>query len=142
MLQIFEKRKDHIPDLQRIYLEIRRKTFYWLEDIKDYNLADFERDTQGEFILVAVYNKKVVGFISLWMSGNFIHHLYIDEKYQGKNIGTKLLDEAIKVMNSPITLKCLAKNTNAVKFYESKGFIAKEKGVSNHGEYILYELIK
>lgn len=142
MLQIVEKRKDYIQDLQRIYLESRRKTFYWLEDIKDYNLTDFERDTQGEFILVALFNDKVVGFISLWMSGNFIHHLYIYEKYQGKNIGTKLLDEAIKVMNSPITLKCLAKNTNAVKFYESNGFIEKEKGVSNHGEYILYELKK
>lgn len=142
MLQIVEKRKDHIQDLQRIYLESRRKTFYWLEDIEDYNLTDFERDTQGEFILVALFNDKVVGFISLWMSGNFIHHLYIDEKYHGKNIGTKLLDEGIKVMNSPITLKCLAKNTNAVKFYKSKGFVEKEKGVSNHGEYILYELKK
>ncbi|KUJ62981.1 hypothetical protein AR687_06195 [Flavobacteriaceae bacterium CRH] len=142
MLQIFEKRKDHIADLQRIYLEIRRKTFYWLEDSKDYHLSDFERDTEGEFVLVAVYNDKVAGFISLWMSGNFIHHLYIDEIYQGKNIGTKLLDEAIKIMLSPITLKCLAKNTNAVKFYESKGFSVKEKGTSNHGEYILYELKK
>ncbi|MBF4515932.1 GNAT family N-acetyltransferase [Flavobacterium sp. ANB] len=142
MLQIFEKRKDHIPDLQRIYLEVRRKTFHWLEDVKEYNLTDFERDTQGEFILVAVYNDEVAGFISLWMSGNFIHHLYIDEKYQGKNIGTKLLDEAIKVMNSPITLKCLAKNTNAIQFYESKGFTEKEKAFSNHGQYILYELTK
>ena len=40
MLQIFEKRASHIPVLQRIFLESRQKTFYWL-DTSDYNLNDF-----------------------------------------------------------------------------------------------------
>ena len=142
MIQIFEKNKDHIPDLQRIFLEVRRKTFYWLEDVADYKLSDFDKETEGEFVLVAVLNDKVVGFISLWLPDNFIHHLYIDEKYQHQNIGSILLDEAIKVMDSPIKLKCLVKNENAIKFYEKKGFAAIEKGVSNHGEYILYGFLK
>ncbi|WP_456312128.1 GNAT family N-acetyltransferase [Pseudomonas shirazensis] len=142
MLQISEKRKDHIPDLQRIFLEVRQKTFYWLEDSKDYNLNDFERETEGEFVLVAVLDGKAVGFISLWMADNFVHHLYIDEKYQHQNIGSLLLDEAIKIMKSPVKLKCLVKNKNAVKFYEKKGFTAIEKGNANHGEYILYALVK
>src|SRR3954467_2238281 len=142
MIQIFEKNKTHIPDLQRIFLEVRQKTFYWVEDTKDYHLTDFERETEGEFVLVAVLNGKVVGFISLWMADNFIHHLYIDENYQHQNIGTLLLDEALKIMNSPIKLKCLVKNENALKFYEKKGFVAIEKGVSNHGEYILYAFLK
>lgn len=142
MIQIFEKNKTHIPDLQRIFLEVRQKTFYWVEDTKDYHLTDFERETEREFVLVAVLNGKVVGFISLWMADNFIHHLYIDENYQHQNIGTLLLDEGIKIMNSPIKLKCLVKNENAVKFYEKKGFVAIEKGVSNHGEYILYAFLK
>lgn len=76
------------------------------------------------------------------MADNFIHHLYIDENYQHQNIGSIVLDEAIKIMNSPVKLKCLVKNEKAVKFYEKKGFIALEKGVSNHGEYILYALAK
>lgn len=142
MIQIFEKNKNHIPDLQRIFLEVRRKTFYWLEDVVDYKLTDFDHETEGEFVLVAVLNKKPVGFISLWMADNFIHHLYIDENYQHQNIGSILLDEAIKIMNSPVKLKCLVKNEKAIKFYEKKGFIALEKGVSNHGEYILYALAK
>lgn len=142
MIQIFEKNKTHVLDLQRIFLEVRQKTFYWVEDTKDYHLTDFERETEGEFVLVAVLNGKAVGFISLWMADNFIHHLYIDENYQHQNIGTLLLDEAIKIMNSPIKLKCLVKNENAVKFYEKKGFVAIEKGISNHGEYILYAYLK
>jgi ribosomal protein S18 acetylase RimI-like enzyme len=142
MIQIFEKNKNHIPDLKRIFLEVRQKTFYWLEDSIEYNLDDFDRETAGEFVLVAVLNNKAVGFISLWLPDNFIHHLYIDEGHQHKNIGTILLNEAIKTMNSPITLKCLIQNTKAVEFYIKKGFIEKEKGFSNHGEYILFVLEK
>lgn len=140
MIQIFEKRKNNIPDLRRIFLEVRQKTFYWLEDAADYKLSDFDRETDGEFILVAVLDGNAVGFISLWMADQFVHHLYIDEKYQNQNIGSLLLDEAIKIMDFPIKLKCLMRNENAVKFYEKKGFTPLEKGVSTHGEYILYAL--
>jgi ribosomal protein S18 acetylase RimI-like enzyme len=141
MIQIFEKNKNHIPDLRRIFLEVRQKTFYWI-DTENYKLTDFDREVEGEFVLVAVLNDTVVGFISLWLPDNFIHHLYIDEEYQHQNIGTLLLDEAIKIMDSPIKLKCLVKNEKAVKFYNKKGFTAIEKGISNHGEYILYALNK
>jgi ribosomal protein S18 acetylase RimI-like enzyme len=137
MLQIVEKNKNHIADLQRIFLEVRQKTFYWL-DTQDYNLTDFDHETEAEFVLVAVYNNKVVGFISLWLPGNFIHHFYIDEYYQQHQIGTKLLDEVILIMNSPITLKCLEKNTKAIEFYKKRGFVATDKGVSEHGEYISF----
>ena len=141
MLQIVEKNKKHIPDLQRIFLEVRQKTFYWL-DTQNYNLTDFDSETEGEFILVAVFNDEVVGFISLWLPDNFIHHFYIDEIYQHHKIGTKLLKEAIQIMNTPIKLKCLEKNIIAIDFYKKKGFIPIDKGVSNHGEYILFALQK
>ena len=141
MLQIVEKNKNHIADLQRIFLEVRKKTFYWL-DTQDYNLTDFDDETKGEFVLVALFNNKVVGFISLWLRGSFIHHFYIDDEYQQHKIGTKLLEEAIEIMNTPITLKCLEKNTKAIEFYKKKGFVAVDKGISDHGEYILFALHK
>jgi len=141
MLQIVEKNKSHIVDLRRIFLEVRQNTFYWL-DTQEYNLSDFDRDTEGEFILVALFNDKVVGFISLWLKGNFIHHFYIDEEFQQHKIGTRLLDEAIKIMKPPVTLKCLEKNTKANEFYKKKGFVAIDKGISDHGAYILFALNK
>ena len=139
MLQIVEKNKNHIADLQRIFLKVRQKTFYWL-DTQNYNLTDFDHETQAEFVLVALFDSKVVGFISLWLPGNFIHHFYIDEEYQQHKIGSKLLEEAIQIMKTPITLKCLEKNTGAIAFYKNKGFVAKEKGVSDHGDYVLFAL--
>ncbi len=87
MIQIFKKNKNNIHELQRIFLDVRKKNFNWLDDVVDYTLSDFDRETEGEFVLTAVLNGKVVGFISLWMAENFIHHLYIDEKYQHQNIG-------------------------------------------------------
>ncbi|QOG00953.1 GNAT family N-acetyltransferase [Flavobacterium sp. MDT1-60] len=141
MLQIVEKNKNHITDLQRIFQEVRQKTFYWL-DTQNYNLTDFDHETQGEFVLVALFNDKVVGFISLWLPGNFIHHFYIDDEFQQHKIGTKLLEEAIQIMKTPITLKCLEKNTRAIEFYKKRGFIAGDKGISDHGEYISFVLHK
>lgn len=141
MLQIVEKNKNHIVHLQRIFLEVRQKTFYWL-DTQNYNLTDFDRETEGEFVLVALFDSKVVGFISLWLPGNFIHHFYIDEDYQQHQIGTKLLEEAILIMNFPITLKCLEKNTIAIEFYKKRGFVAEDRGISVHGEYISFALHK
>ena len=139
MLQIVEKNKNHIADLQRIFLEVRQKTFYWL-DTENYNITDFDFETEGEFVLVALYDSKVVGFISLWFAGNFIHHFYIDETFQGHKIGTKLLEEALQIMKTPVTLKCLEKNAKAIEFYKEKGFEAEEKGISDHGDYILFVL--
>lgn len=141
MLQIVEKNKNHIADLQRIFLEVRQKTFYWL-DTQKYNLTDFDQETEGEFVLVALFNGKVIGFISLWLPGNFIHHFYIEQDYQQQQIGTKLMEEAIQKMNFPITLKCLEKNTKAIDFYKKKGFVAIAKGVSDHGEYFSFALNK
>jgi len=141
MLQIVEKNKNHVTDLRRIFLEVRQKTFYWL-DTQNYNLTDFDYETQSEFILVALFNDKVVGFISLWLKGNFIHHFYIDAEYQQHTIGSKLLEEAIQAMKTPITLKCLEKNTRAIAFYKKKGFVATDKGISEHGAYFLFTLQK
>jgi ribosomal protein S18 acetylase RimI-like enzyme len=141
MLRIVEKNKNHITDLQRIFLEVRQKTFYWL-DTHNFYLTDFDRETQGEFVLVAMFNDEVVGFISLWLPGNFIHHFYIDAEFQQHKIGTKLLEEAIQIMKTPITLKCLEKNIRAIEFYKKRGFVATGKGISNHGEYISFALHK
>lgn len=141
MLRIVEKNKNHITDLQRIFLEVRQKTFYWL-DTHNFHLSDFDHETQGEFVLVAMFNNKVVGFISLWLPGNFIHHFYIDAEFQQHKIGTKLLEEAIQIMETPITLKCLEKNIRAIEFYKKRGFVATDKGISNHGEYISFALHK
>ncbi|PBJ14267.1 GNAT family N-acetyltransferase [Flavobacterium sp. ACN6] len=129
--------KDY-PVLKELFLKERKKTFSWL-DTSEYQLDDFEKYTQGEYMLAAFINDIPVAFISIWMPTNFVHHLYVDEKYQGKKIGTELLKAAIAVTKSAVTLKCLENNTKAIEFYKRKGFTEKEKGQSEHGSYILFQ---
>lgn len=138
-MQIEEIRNIDRDALRKLFLTERQRTFSWL-DTSAYQLDDFEKFTQGELILVALIDTIPVGFISIWLPNNFIHHLYVHQKYHGQNIGTALLKAAIKKTNFPITLKCLENNKNAVDFYLKKGFTAKSKGKSEHGTYILFEL--
>ncbi|MBS7254725.1 GNAT family N-acetyltransferase [Flavobacterium branchiicola] len=140
-IEIREIRKDDCDRLRVLFLKERQNTFTWL-DISAFSLEDFDKHTQGEFILVALLDAIPVGFISIWMPTNFIHNLYIDQDYQDKGIGTKLLEETIHKIGYPLSLKCLEKNTKAVAFYERKGFAAKEKGNSENGTYILFSKLK
>ncbi|CDH26483.1 conserved hypothetical protein [Xenorhabdus bovienii str. kraussei Becker Underwood] len=54
----------------------RKVTFTWL-NTDNYQLTDFDKDTEGEMIYIAVENDKVLGFISVWAQNHFIHHLYV-----------------------------------------------------------------
>lgn len=140
-MKIREIRKSDLDSLRNIFLKERQTTFSWI-DSNTYNLQDFDIETKGEYILTAVSDDIVIAFISVWVEDNFIHHLYVDQKYQGKGIGTQLLKAALNKSGFPVTLKCLEKNTQAVNFYKSKGFIEKEKGKTEQGTYILFQLLK
>lgn len=139
MVEITEHNKSHLPDLRKLFLQERQSTFVWVNQ-SEFRLKDFERETEGEYILIAIENGILIGFISVWERNNFIHHLYIDKKYHGQGVGTKLLHAIIAKIGFPITLKCLENNTKAVNFYIKKGFTQKERGLSGHGGYILFEL--
>ncbi|KAF2517017.1 GNAT family N-acetyltransferase [Flavobacterium foetidum] len=138
---ITEARNSDFPYLRTLFLNERIATFSWLDTAK-FKLEDFDKETQGELILIVILDEKPVGFISIWIPNNFIHHLYIQQQYQNTGLATALLKTAIEKTKLPIRLKCLVKNTKAVNFYRRKGFIEKSKGQSPNGEYILFELTK
>ncbi|KIA98658.1 GCN5 family acetyltransferase [Flavobacterium sp. KMS] len=140
-MEIVEIRKSNLDSLRKIFLEERQTTFSWI-DSATFHLYDFDTETEGEYILVAILDDITIGFISIWLPDNFIHHLYVDKKYHGKGIGTQLLKAALRKTNFPVTLKCLENNIQAVNFYKRKGFIEKGKGESKQGTFILFELVK
>lgn len=140
-MEIIKIRKTDYPSLRTLFLKERQTTFSWI-DSSHFHLKDFDTAIRDEEVLVAIIDSVAVGFISIWMPEKFIHHLYVDQKYHDKGIGTQLLKAAIDKANFPITLKCLEKNTEAVAFYKRKGFIETERGPSEHGDYILFELLK
>ena len=138
-VKIFEKKQKDLVELRILFLEVRRKTFLWT-DISTLALLDFDEETEGEYILVARADNKIVGFISVWLADNFIHHLYVDIDYHNLGIGTKLLNRVIEKIGFPVGLKCIEKNKSAIEFYLKRGFTEKGKGLSEDEVYILLEL--
>lgn len=121
--------------LSQIYFNVRHANFIWLE----HGLSSFNQDTAGEFILVARVDDEIVGFASVWLMDNFLHHLYIANHFQRKGIGTMLLNRIIKNSDSDVTLKCLKRNSLGIKFYRKRGWESISEGTSNEGEYILFK---
>jgi GNAT superfamily N-acetyltransferase len=121
--------------LHRIYLDSRRATFHWL-DTSAYKLEDFDTDTQGEKLLVAVNDKdEALGFVSIWVPDNFIHNLFIIPGLERQGIGMALLNAATDLFDLPLTLKCMERNHNAINFYKANGWRIKGKGSDENGDY-------
>lgn len=139
VLTIREKQQGDIEILRALFLDARRNTFSRL-DSGSYKLDDFDEQTRGEYVLVAVADDHIAGFISLWLADNFIHHLYVDCAYYRQSIGTELINAAKKKAGLPLTLKCLESNINAIGFYKKRGFAVKATGSSDEGTYIVLEL--
>ncbi|MCG3147997.1 MAG: hypothetical protein PCFJNLEI_01439 [Verrucomicrobiae bacterium] len=122
------------PQLAQIFLDARRQVFPWQIPV----LSDFEQQTAGEIIYVAV-EKKPVGFISIWEPDRFIHHLYVAPQHQRCGIGKQLLDSLRQWLPLPYQLKCVAKNELARAFYTKHGWREISRGTSADGEYIILE---
>ncbi|CAH0539523.1 GNAT family N-acetyltransferase [Vibrio marisflavi] len=134
-MEIKDYSEDLLVAVSELYLSARVSTFTWL-DTSGYQLSDFSRDTEGERVLVAVAGGEVLGFIAIWEPENFVHHLYVSKTHQGKNIGTRLLEDA-KSYYGVLSLKCMVENERAIEFYESNGFTKAKKGVDSLGDYYL-----
>ncbi|MFB9769085.1 GNAT family N-acetyltransferase [Lactiplantibacillus modestisalitolerans] len=105
--------------LAAIYLTDRQQDFPWVANPQ---LADFERDSRGEFVLVAWLDGQRVGFCSFYQLANFIHLLFVDPGYRHLQVGARLLEEVRQYATAPITLKCVMANEAALRFYAQVGF--------------------
>ena len=124
--------------LQEIYLESRKKAFYWM-DSSQFNVTDFDHDTDGERLWVATNDEHPVGFISVWIKNNFIHHLFVHPSNYGKGIGSALLKVCLDNISRPANLKCLEKNISARNFYLSSGWKITGSGDGPDGRYDLFQ---
>ena len=59
-MEIVKYHRDYLPVLRQLYLDSRSATFTW-QDTTVFELSDFERDTDGEQIWVAVEGSEVLG---------------------------------------------------------------------------------
>lgn len=110
------------PQLRQIYLDSRQSAFFW-EDASKMTLTDFDHDTKDEQIWVAeTAAPQLAGFISLYLPDNFIHCLFVAPAAQHQHAGSQLLAAGLQHTGRPARLKCVARNTNALAFYEAHGW--------------------
>lgn len=107
--------------LRDLYFRARIDSFTWLNH-SHYALDDFDKDTEGELVLVLEINRTIRGFISLYLPASFIHCFYIDIPYQRQGYGRLLLSTAKMYLRQPMQLKCLSRNAAALAFYKKEGW--------------------
>ncbi|HDL7749750.1 TPA: GNAT family N-acetyltransferase [Yersinia enterocolitica] len=135
-IQIRQYQESDRPLLRTLYLASRQTAFSWL-DGEHFRLEDFDRSTLGETILVAIDGDDHLGFASIFMAESFLHNLFVDPKAQHLGVGKALLLAAQQLFTSHGSLKCLAKNQQAMAFYRKQNWVAISSGKSNDGDYIL-----
>ncbi|WP_455221022.1 GNAT family N-acetyltransferase [Kaarinaea lacus] len=133
-IQDFEEK--YRQALSEIYLESRQRYFTWLDQSK-FRHSDFSSDTNDERIWVACLQDKPLGFISVWMPENFIHHLYVHPDHTNKGIGGALLEHCKQQVNKPLWLKCMKQNVAAMAFYKKRGWLIESDGQNEQTDYYL-----
>lgn len=98
------------------------------------SLFNFFYETYPKGFIVAEKNHKIVGFIigvQIKLEKGKILMLSILEKYRHQGIGSKLLEEYIKIISEKkikkVALEVRTDNKKAIKFYQKYGFIIKKK---------------
>ena len=116
------------PDINRV-LEIEETSFkdpYPVNILLDiYNL--------GAGFLVAEHDNIIVGYIIFWIRFEGEGHIIsiaVDENYQRKEVGSKLVEAALKIFKRyniiQIKLEVRISNKGAINFYKDMGFTEKE----------------
>lgn len=132
-------------------IEIIKMTNEHLEQIKDdlkeqfdefWNQTVLEKELQNPLsqYLVAIYNNEVVGYAGLWQSIDEGHvtNIVIKKDKRGNHIGTKMLEEIIKLAKSKglkcVTLEVNEHNEIAINLYKKYEFkeVGKRKKYYNN----------
>ncbi len=81
--------------------------------------AFFRGFVEGATVWVAEASGAVVGFVAF--AAGWVDHLYVDPGWQGRGVGSALLDQA-KAAAPQLQLWVFQKNAAARLFYERRGF--------------------
>ncbi|MDI9219938.1 GNAT family N-acetyltransferase [Pantoea sp. EA-12] len=124
------------PFLRTLFLAARRRNWTWL-DGDEWQLEDFDAVILGETVLVAELEGHRVGFAGILDNDNFLHSLYVDPDFQGRGVGSALLEHVQQRFTSTGALKCLMQNQAAQTFYLKHGWQREAVGESDQGKYVL-----
>lgn len=135
-IYIQKAQKEEYDDLRKIFFNTRQEDFNWME-YDSIKLDDFDSSTEGELILTAKINNEIAGFVSIWEEDKFIHNLFVSSKFKRCGVGKALINQCVKVVELPLTLKCVRENENALNFYLSQGWTIEEEVTGKEPYYIM-----
>ncbi|MFL0269331.1 GNAT family N-acetyltransferase [Candidatus Clostridium radicumherbarum] len=135
-IYIQKAQEEEYDDLRKIFLKTRQENFNWIE-YDSIKLEDFDSSTEGELILTAKINNEIAGFVSIWEEDKFIHNLFVLSNFKRCGVGKALINQSVKVIGLPLTLKCVKANENALKFYLSQGWTINEEVIEKEPYYLL-----
>lgn len=124
-----------LPACVEIYYRSRRETFTWLHRSR-FRRSDFLVDTFEEELFVAEQEGEVIAFAGVYPPDDFLHHLYVAREYQGRGIGSALLQHLLNRSEGRLRLKCLRRNKRALAFYRKRGWREGERGRDGFGEWV------
>lgn len=113
---------NEIESVMSIWLESTIKAHDFIDKAywqSHYDLVKDEYIPNGE-TYVFLESNQVMGFISV-IDNHFIGALFVDNDHQGKGIGKKLIEKALKQYGT-LTLAVYVENGSAVAFYKKMGF--------------------
>ena len=135
-VSIQKAQKEEYDELRKIFLNTRRENFNWAE-YNSMRLEDFDSSTEGELIFTAKINNEIAGFISIWEEDRFIHNLFVSSNFKRCGVGKALINQTVRAVGLPLTLKCVKANVNAINFYLSQGWIIEEEVIENEPYYLM-----
>lgn len=128
--------KEDYNELRQIFFNERIENFNWM-DPTNIKMEDFDSNTDGEVILTAKINNRIVGFISIWEEDKFIHNLFVASNFKRCGVGKALISACVNLIGLPLTLKCVVANEKALKFYISQGWKIEEKVRGEESYYLM-----
>jgi len=131
--EIRAPRPEDLEAIVGVWERARWQAEPWLEERMAYthqdNLRHFQNVVmQQNQVWLAVEGETVVGLLAL--SPGDLDQLYVDPPYQGKGIGSRLLERAKEISPDGLTLYTHQRNERARAFYEGRGFSMVKLGVS------------
>ena len=120
-IEIREMSQNEVSKLADLWLSTSLKAHdfipakYWIEN----RTLMEEKYLPNAEVYVAEYKEDILGFVAL--IDNHVASIFVDNKKQGKGIGSSLLNYA-KTLRTELTLNVYQKNEKSVHFYNSKGF--------------------
>lgn len=131
---------EYLNEVMRIWLDTNRSAHPFI------NPGDWEaaydmvrQQLPAADLFVCQDDGEVRGFIGI-TGGSYIAGLFVDQQYQSRGIGRKLLDYC-KLQYQYLELDVFTANSKAVRFYQRNGFVPVEKKLNDDFKQEEYHMI-